>query len=338
MEVPLITVLIPTYNRAGMLHDALESVMAQRHNGRFDYEIVVVDNASTDDTKAVVEGMAQGSRVPVKYVHEPQPGVAQARNTGLRRSQGAWIAFMDDDEYAEPDWLGELYDAAAETGAPHVGGAVHLDLPEAQLRQIAPGCRRTILRERAASEESGTPRLFGRREFPGTDNQLVKREVFDAVGDFDGNMRWGSSDMDFALRVRAAGYQQWLAPKSVVYHRTPPNRLTREYFRFSELKTGLGLAYFDHRYRGPVRMLLLWLARTGQAFLVFLPRYLMWTVARDHVRTLEQRCLLWRFAGYSREALALLGPKLFKQRRFFESVEFRKGVTKGVPAEKGSSS
>ena len=68
MKTPLISVIIPTYNRSEMLSDALESLIHQENSGDFSYEIIVVDNASTDSTKTVVEQAAAKAPVPVRYV------------------------------------------------------------------------------------------------------------------------------------------------------------------------------------------------------------------------------------------------------------------------------
>jgi len=132
-----ISVNVCTYNRAEMLRGALESLICQKTDGKFSYEIVVVDNASTDDTKAVVKQVSKNSPVPIRYIFEENKGVAQARNRGVKGSQGAWIAFFDDDQFAEADWLRELYSTALLTRAPIVGGAVHVDLPTEQATSAA---------------------------------------------------------------------------------------------------------------------------------------------------------------------------------------------------------
>ena len=71
-----VTVVMPTYNRSGMLREALESVICQETDGKFSFEIVVVDNASTDSTKAVVHQVAATSPVLVRYVLEQSQGQA----------------------------------------------------------------------------------------------------------------------------------------------------------------------------------------------------------------------------------------------------------------------
>src|SRR5688500_4978258 len=109
MSVPLISVVVCTYNRAGMLADALASLAAQQMDGRFEYEVLVVDNASTDETPAIIANAAQAADGLIRGVREPMQGIVPARNCGLREARGQWIAFFNDDQIAELNWLAELF-------------------------------------------------------------------------------------------------------------------------------------------------------------------------------------------------------------------------------------
>lgn len=94
------SVVIVTYNRGAMLREAMESLTTQ---SRRPDEVVVVDNNSLDDTRAVAESFA--GRLNVRYVFEPVQGTSVARNTGIRHAAGDVIVFFDDDCVAEADWL-----------------------------------------------------------------------------------------------------------------------------------------------------------------------------------------------------------------------------------------
>ena len=87
----LVSVIIPTHNRAGIIGAAIESVLAQSYR---DIEVVIVDDGSTDDTRAVVERYGW----PVRYVHQPNGGVSSARNFGFRHARGEFIALLDSDD------------------------------------------------------------------------------------------------------------------------------------------------------------------------------------------------------------------------------------------------
>ena len=95
-----VTVVIVTYNRAEMLKEALESLTTQ---SRLPDEVLVVDNNSSDRTKAVAESFK--GRLNMSYVFEPVQGTSTARNTGIKHAQGDIIAYLDDDCIAEKDWL-----------------------------------------------------------------------------------------------------------------------------------------------------------------------------------------------------------------------------------------
>ena len=101
MTTPDISTIVCTYNRADMLRSALASLYDLATDGEFTYEIVVIDNASTDATPAAIAAAAAESSAPLRGVHEPQKGVVAARNRGIREARGRWIAFFDDDQLAE---------------------------------------------------------------------------------------------------------------------------------------------------------------------------------------------------------------------------------------------
>jgi glycosyltransferase involved in cell wall biosynthesis len=110
--MPTITVLIPTYNRAHLIARAVESALSQTLAPT---EVVVVDDGSTDDTRAVVEGLAG----PIRYIYQENRGASAARNVGAGNAQGEWMAFLDSDDVWLPDHLANIH-AAIEATA---GGA-----------------------------------------------------------------------------------------------------------------------------------------------------------------------------------------------------------------------
>jgi len=179
-----VSIVVPTYNRADWLGGALDSLVGQQTGGKLSYEIVVVDNASRDATKDVVQRAAEASEVPIRYFYEETPGDAPARNRAVQESRGDWLAFFDDDQFAEPDWVMKLHEAALQTGAAIVGGPVHLDVSEEQLKELSLPCRE-LLRETRLYEEIHP---YVGRQLPGTGNSMVERAVFDAVGPFDTTM------------------------------------------------------------------------------------------------------------------------------------------------------
>ena len=98
MAMPKVSVIIPTYNRAPFVTEAIDSVLAQTF---LDYEVIVVDDGSTDNTKDVL--LPYGERT--RYIYQPNSGVGAARNAGIRCAIGEWLAFLDSDDIWLPDYL-----------------------------------------------------------------------------------------------------------------------------------------------------------------------------------------------------------------------------------------
>src|SRR5690348_3828740 len=91
-----VSIVITTYNRCGMLEAALDSALAQESGG-VRYEVIVVDNNSTDQTREVVERRINEGHANLRYVFEPKQGVSHARNTGVANAAAPVVAFADDD-------------------------------------------------------------------------------------------------------------------------------------------------------------------------------------------------------------------------------------------------
>jgi len=313
--------VVATYNRAEMLRCALESLIYQKTDGIFSYEIVIIDDGSTDDTSNVVMEIAAISQVPVRYVRKEGEDVASARNKGVAVSRGKWIAFFDDDQWAESDWLKKLLAIALQTDAGCVGGSIRLDLPKEQISRLGCVCR-GVLGEKSYH---GKPVRCQGKFLPSSGNLLIARRIFVSIGLFCNSMLYGGEDSDFVARAQRAGFDIWIAPDAVVHHMIRPYRLKRAYFRLVSLRWGIQFAQMDFSHLGRGKMLLLCIARICQALVVNVPCLLLAYLRRDKAAALDRKCLLWRAAGYARQSLFFSGPKIFSQRRFFEVLDFRKG-------------
>src|SRR5688572_19425954 len=94
-DAPTVSILLPTYNRAAFLPQALEAIGAQAFT---DWELIVVDDGSTDDTPAVLERLVAGLGRPVHLIRQENQGAYGARNTGLDAARGKYVAFYDSDD------------------------------------------------------------------------------------------------------------------------------------------------------------------------------------------------------------------------------------------------
>jgi glycosyltransferase involved in cell wall biosynthesis len=186
-EAPRVSVLIATYNRAGMVVGAIDSVLRQSFR---DLEIIVADDGSTDDTTqriAVIEG-------PVDYVRLEHSGlIARGRNEGLNRARGELIAFLDDDDCWEPEKLARqvaVLDADPEIGLVYTGFSVLGDDGSVHVPELAPWqIERGLL---------FGPLLRGCFIHPST--VLVRRVLLDRIGGF-AESRAPCEDYDLWLRL-----------------------------------------------------------------------------------------------------------------------------------------
>lgn len=127
-----LSVIVPTFRRPDGLSRALQSLARQVDAGSF--EVVVVDNSPEACARVTAQALAATLPVPLVYVHEPAPGVANARNAGVRASAGALIAFLDDDEEASPAWLAALLTTRDRLGAGIVFGPIEAVIPQSVRR------------------------------------------------------------------------------------------------------------------------------------------------------------------------------------------------------------
>ncbi len=258
---PRLSVILCTYNRCNLVLSALASLRRQTlPYGQF--EVIVIDNGSTDGTLHTVREYVRAGALPdkapedvwqVQCLSEPRNGLAYARNTGLLVAAGEIAVFLDDDTIADPHLLENLLKVYEETDADAVGGRVEMRWEAARphwlsddmldmLGYYAPAQERVQLQEMESFSNS---------------NFSVKIEALRSIGSFSPFLSKrmhlpNSLEMqDLCSRLHSAGYALWYEPAALVAHRASPARLRRAYF--------LGRAYWHGRsevltqYAGMVR-------------------------------------------------------------------------------------
>lgn len=191
--MPKVSVIIPTYNCERYLPDALESVFKQSFR---DFEVVIVDDGSTDGTQEAVKKFKKKYGEKVNYVYQENRGLACARNTAIRHSRGKYIAILDADDMFLPDRLKEGVKAFEEH--PEVG------LVHANIFWMSEAGRIISTPKRDVSVLSGRifRHIFLRNAHVSISTVLVKKECFDSVGLFDENLsRLGCEDREMWLRI-----------------------------------------------------------------------------------------------------------------------------------------
>lgn len=223
-----VTVAIPTYNRAAFLRQTLAGLVEQQFP-RDHFEILVIDNNSTDQTQAVVAEFAQAHPAP-RYIKETKQGLDYARNRAIAESRGEVIVFGDDDILMNPDWLAQiavpmLVDEHQRIGA--VGGEVIPVFPDGLPPWVAEWHSPLAFRPDLGPLEAKHSPMGANLAFP--------RWVFDQLGVFHtaldraaGNY-FSGGDSEMIRRVRAGGYEVWFAPAATVKHQMPASRTTFRY-------------------------------------------------------------------------------------------------------------
>ena len=237
-----LSVVVATYNRAHLLAGTLEALAAQEVPASLTWEIVVVDNNSTDSTPRIVEDFLRTSPLPVRYALEPAQGTNHARNRGVGESTGTIIAFTDDDVVPARNWVRSIVAGMSRWGADGIGGRI---LPQWLARPPAWLERDRHLWEALALRDAPTPaelRLTAAGRFcQGVEiwgaNMAFRRSLFDQVGVFDpsighrGDRLVGGDETEFVRRAVRAGCRIVYDPDLIVWHRIGPERLKKRFFR-----------------------------------------------------------------------------------------------------------
>lgn len=205
-----VSVIICTRNRSSSLRQTLSALSAASVPTSCRYEVIVIDNASSDDTRAVIEAAA--ATMPVKYAHESRPGAGQARNTGLAQATGRLIFVIDDDCIVRPDWLDIGYRLLNQNPRQVIGGRI--DLHDARDLPL------TIKTDTDPASLTSVGSLLG---FLHGCNMIFGRVVLDEIGVFDpllgpGTRCRAADDTDLIYRAFKAGVPVHYRPELRIAH------------------------------------------------------------------------------------------------------------------------
>jgi glycosyltransferase involved in cell wall biosynthesis len=227
-----ITVILCTYNRCQTLATALGSITASTLPHSVDWEVIVVDNNSRDETRDVVEDFCRRYPGRLRYLLEPRQGKSYALNTGIREAQGDVLAFVDDDVTVEPTWLGNLTSDLHNSEWAGAGGRIILQWPPKIPRWLSvegPLTRHGFPgfdQGREAKQLIGPP--FGT-------NMAFRKEMFEKHGMFRTDLgptpasEIRGEDTEFGRRLIAAGERLRYEPSAIVYHPVPENRINKKH-------------------------------------------------------------------------------------------------------------
>lgn len=224
-----IDVALCTFRRASV-RSTLESLAAQRLPEGVSMRIIAADNDETDSGRARIEEAVAALQVPLLYLHAPARNISVARNACLEAANADWIAFLDDDERAEPDWLARLLDCARATRADAVFGPAL-----AEYGPQAPGWMRR------QDHHSNRPVRRGSQVETGhTCNALLRwRSTPWQAQRFDpGRGRSGGEDTEFFFRLHRAGARFEICDEAIVHETVSPKRLEMSWLLLRKYRAG----------------------------------------------------------------------------------------------------
>ena len=238
-----LSLVIATYNRAEQLMVTLGSVAMQNAEAE-SWECIVVDNNSSDNTRERVEAFkSKHNSLNIRYIFEQNQGLSYARNAGIVASRGDIVAFIDDDERIVADFVSayiDLFDQHPDAMA--AGGEIIAEYPTGRPRWMSRYTERPIANPMSFGDRV---KLFPSSRIPGGGNMAMRRRVFDSIGMFNtslgrtGKRLLGGEESDLFERIVKHEYRVYYAPRAVMYHIIPKEKLSRDYFVRLATNTGI---------------------------------------------------------------------------------------------------
>jgi glycosyltransferase involved in cell wall biosynthesis len=290
-----LTVILCTYNRCEELKDALAALARQRVTTGVQWEVLLVDNNSTDATRDVVSQFRRTFPVPLRYIYETSQGLSHARNRGIVEAQGRYVAFTEDDERSDELWVQAVLDTFEEYSCDAVAGRIELlwsDVRPAWLTDELLGFLGYL--------NYGETQVLTREKPPFGGNMAFNRDVFSKIGLFDtklgrqGRNLIGGEETELFERTLRAGMVTIFQPKAVMHHVVRKNRLKKSYFR--ELHFNEGWVRGGHKiYNGKtiVGIPLFLLPQFYRSIVSFISE----ARVRGVTRSLRKEMIVWHFLG-----------------------------------------
>ena len=239
----MLTAIICTYNRATYIGPLLESI-AVNDLPKTEYEILLVDNNCTDNTREICDAfMAKYSEVNFRYVVEPEQGLSAARNKGIQEAKGDIIVYIDDDALVDTHYLrdyAEWFAAHPETMA--CGGPIEPLYETSEPAWMTPYTKALLT---AWMNYGDHVREYPRGRYPGGGNAAYRKSVFEQVGLFNtalgrkGGNLMGSEEKDIFDKMHALKMQVLYLPSPVLHHIIPQAKLEPDYFHRLTIQMGI---------------------------------------------------------------------------------------------------
>ena len=234
-ESPSISVIIPTYNRKEELTGLLSALEKQTRPAT-DFEIIVVDDGSSDDTLFYLKTLVASGKENLLFCYQKNQGPGAARNRGMAMARGAFFAFTDTDCRPLPEWLEELIKLFSDKQVGAVGGAEEFEPAERALSRAIHFCMTSPLTTGGIRGTSGNKLA---RYYPRTFNMAISREAFERTGGF--KRIYHGEDIELSFRIREAGLALRYNEKARVCHhrRSTIKQFFQQLLRMGEARVAL---------------------------------------------------------------------------------------------------
>jgi glycosyltransferase involved in cell wall biosynthesis len=245
-------VILPTFNRHALLARALDSLRRATVPEGVKVRVMVVDNGSTDGTRALIRGETSHFPMRLDYLFVPQPGKAHALNAGIEATDGDIVGLIDDDEEIDKDWFTTIAGAFKDPDVDFIGGRC---LPRWESGERPAWLGRGYLGVIGWVDPGSDARPMD-SSYPGIltgGNAVIRRRCLERVGPYaaalnrTGGKLLGCEDEDMYHRLLAIGARGRYRPELVIHHHVPAARLTKSYFRRWCLWRGVSLGVIDRQ-------------------------------------------------------------------------------------------
>ena len=228
-----ISIIVCTYNRVDNLKDCFDCLASQEISSNFSWEVLLVDNNSSDHTQQFTQDYAAQCNFLLRYTFESKQGLSHARNHGINASSGAILIFIDDDIRVSRNWLQSIYNTFDTQQCDSVGGRIHIESAAKLPKWIKPELYGFLGYQDFGNEPHP---IDGYKEFPFGGNMAIRRSIFNKVGLFDTEMgRKGTGlkkeelfkgeETDFFHRLADAGGKFYYQPDALVLHKILAHQL-----------------------------------------------------------------------------------------------------------------
>lgn len=234
----LISIIIATYNRCNSLKDTIESIFNQVPSSDVNYEVIVVDNNSNDDTKSVVGQYQERFKTKLKYLFEPNQGKSYALNLGILKASGQIIASTDDDCILDKNWINNISNIFKAKNIDLVGGKVMPILPS-DLPKWFVNYKENILKYPIMYYDLGNNYLENNNItiLPIGANTVFTKSSYNKFGNFTECGR--AQDIAFCYKWHKLGAKIAYSPELIVYHKISSARINKNWFRKYFFQAGI---------------------------------------------------------------------------------------------------